>query len=123
MIIGSDPQLYWEACHDPMCKSEMEEEFNSLQENETWELVPLSPKRKLVQCKWIFRTKIYVDGSYFKQNDVLIYKGHFQVQGVDYTETFAPVSKMDSIRLVLAITASKGGKLHHMDVKSALLHG
>ena len=101
----------------------MEEEFHSLQENETWELVPLPPKRKLIQCKWIFRTKIAADGSDMKYKAILVAKGYTQVHGVDCTETFAPVAKMDSIRLVLAIAASKGWKVHHMDVKSELLHG
>ena len=53
----------------------------------------------------------------------LVEKGFSQVQGVDYHETFAPVAKMDSIRLVLAISASKHWEVHHMDVKSAFLHG
>ena len=101
----------------------MQDEFNSLQENETWELVPLPLKRKLVQCKWIFQTKIVVDGSDVKYKARLVAKGYSQVQGVDYTKTFSPVAKMDLIRLVLAIAASKGWKVHHMGVKSALLHG
>ena len=50
-------------------------------------------------------------------------KGYYQVHGIDYTETFALVAKMDSIRLVLALTASKCWEVHHMDVKSAFLHG
>ena len=77
----------------------MEEEFHSLQENETWELVPLPPKRKLVQCKCIFGTKIDADASYVKYKAILVAKGYSQFQGVDYTKTFAPVAKMDSIRI------------------------
>ena len=100
----------------------MQDEFNSLQENETWELVPLPPKRKLVQCKWVFRTKIVAEGSDVKYKSRLVAKGYSQFQGVDYTETFALVANTDSIRLVLAIAASKGWKVHHMDLKSALLH-
>ena len=53
----------------------------------------------------------------------MVAKGFSQVQGVDYHETFAPVAKMDSIRLVLAISASKHWEVHHMDVKSAFMHG
>ena len=85
----------------------MQEEFNSLQDNETWELVPFPSKRKLVQCKWVYRTKVDVDGSDIEYNTRLVSKGFSQVQGVEYTETFASVAKMDSIRLVLAIAASK----------------
>ena len=58
-----------------------------------------------------------------KHNEILVSKGYSQVHGIDYTETFAPVAKMDSISLVFAMTASKGWQVHHMDVKSALLHG
>ena len=63
------------------------------------------------------------DGSYIKNNYRLVSKGFSQVHGVDYTNTFSPVAKMDSIRLVLAIVASKRWEAHHMDVKSAFLHG
>ena len=101
----------------------MQDEFNSLQENETWELVPLPPKRKLVKCKWVFRTKIDADGSDIKYKARLVAKVFSQVQGVDYTETFALVAKMDSIRLVLAIAVRKCWEVHHIDVKSALFHG
>ena len=123
MIIVSDPYQYQEYFHDPRWKSSMQDEFNSLQENETWELVPLPPKRKLVQCNWVFQTKIAADGSDVKYKTILVSNVFSQVQGVDYTETFAPVSKMDSIMLVLAIVASKCWEVHHMDVKSAFLHG
>ena len=101
----------------------MQDEFNSLQENETRELVPLPLKRKVVQCKWVFQTKIDADGYDNKHKAVLVAKGYSQVHGVDYTETFAPVANMDSIRLVLALVASNCWEVHHMDVKSAFLHG
>ena len=101
----------------------MQEEFNSLQENETWELVPLPPKRKLVQCKWVYRNKVSSDGSNINYKAILVSKSLSQFQGVDYIETFAPVAKMDSIRLVLAIAASKRWEVHHMDVKSEFIHG
>ena len=77
---------------------------------------------KLVQCKWVFRKNVAADGSTYKYKARLVAKGFSQVQGVDYYETFAPVAKMDAIRLVLAISASKHWEVHHMDVKSAFLH-
>ena len=68
-------------------------------------------------------TKLDSDGSDVKYKARLVSKGYSQVHGVYYTETFAPVAKLDSIRLVLAIATSKGWQVHHMDVKSAFLNG
>ena len=61
-MVGYDPQSYDEASYDPIWKTTMQAEFKSLQDNETWQLVPLPSKRKLVQCKWVYRTKVDVDG-------------------------------------------------------------
>ena len=97
--------------------------MNSLQKNTTWELVSLPLGRKLLQCKWVFWTKVSTNGINWKYKAILVEKIFSQFQGVDYHETFAPVSKMDSIRLVLAISASKHWEVHHMDVKSTFLHG
>ena len=101
----------------------MDEEMNSLQKNTTWELVSLPPGRKLVQCQWVFQNKFDADVSTYKYKASMVAKVFSQVQGVDYHETFALVAKMDSIRLVLAISASKHQEVHHMDVKSAFIHG
>ena len=101
----------------------MKEEFSSLQKNNTWEQVDLPPGRKLVQCKWVFKTMFAADGSPLKYKEILVAKGYSQLHGIDYNETFAPVAKMDSIRLALPITASKQWEVHHMDVKCAFLNG
>ena len=84
----------------------MQEEFKSLQDNETWELVHLPSKRKLVQCKWVYRTKMVDDSLYIKKKASFFYKLFYQFHGVDYTETFALVANMDSIKIVLVIVAS-----------------
>ena len=109
-MIISDPKSYYHARKDPRWQVSMDEEMNSLQKNTTWELVSLPPGRKLVQCKWVFRTKVAVDGRTYKYKVRLVAKGFSQVQGVDYHETFAPVTKMDSIRLVLAFQHLSTGK-------------
>ena len=75
----------------------MKEEFSSLQKNNTWELVDLPPGRKLVQSKWVFKTKFVADGSPLKYKARMVAKGYSQVHGIDYNETFALVAKMDSI--------------------------
>ena len=101
----------------------MQEEYNSLLENQTWNLVPLPSGRKLVRCRWVYRTKRAKDGQINRYKARIVAKGFQQVHGIDYDETFAPVVKMDSIRLALAIAATKGWEVHQMDVKNAFLHG
>ena len=90
----------------------MKEEYNSLMKNNTWDLVPLPKGRKVVRCEWIYQTKFAVDGSVDKQKARLIAKGFIQVPGIDYIETFAPVSKTNSIRLTLAIAVGHGWVVH-----------
>ena len=117
-MIRLDPNSYYHARKDLRWQVSMDEEINSLQKNTTW-----PPGRKLVQCKWVFQNKVAADGSTYKYKARLVEKCFSHVQGVDYHETFPPVAKMDSICLVLAISASKHWEVHHMDVKSAFLHG
>ena len=76
-----------------------------------------------MQCKWLYRKKNFVDGYDIDYKARLVSKLFSQFQGVDYTETFALVAKMDFIRLVLAIAASKHWEVHYMDVKSQFIHG
>ena len=71
----------------------------------------------------MFKNKFYNDGYNIKNKEILVAKGFYQFQGIDYNETFALVAKMDYIRLVLAIASSKQWEVHHMDVKSAFIHG
>ena len=98
----------------------MQEEYNSLLENQTWDLVPLPSGRKLVICRWVYRTKRTEDGQIRRYKAKLVAKGF---HGIDYDETFAPVENMDSIRLALATVATKGWEVHEMDVKNSFLHG
>ena len=79
IMVRYNPQSHQESSYDPIWKSSMQEEFNSRHENETWELVPLPPKRKLVQCKWVYRTKVSSDGCYIIYKYILFSKGFSQV--------------------------------------------
>eukprot|EP00253_Pinus_taeda_P001519 PITA_01519 len=101
----------------------MNEEYCSLLENDTWDLGPLPKGRKLVRCKWVYRTKFGPDGKVDRHKAHLFAKGFSQVEGIDYTETFSLVSKMNSICLFLSLVAFFKWEVHQMDIKSAFLHG
>ena len=73
--------------------------------------------------KWIYKTKLNEHGEVDKYKACLVAKGYTQRHGIDYTEVFAPVARMDTIRLILALAAQKGWSLFQLDVKSAFLHG
>ena len=75
LMVESDPNTYEYVEKDPIWKTSMEEEFSSLQKSNTWELVDLPPGRKLVQCKWVFKTKFVADGSPLKYKAILVAKG------------------------------------------------
>jgi hypothetical protein len=101
----------------------MNEEYRSLMENDTWDLVPLPKVIKLVSCKWVYITKYASDGSVERHKARLVAKGFSQVEGIDNNETFSPVAKMNSIFLVLSLVASHKWEVHQMDVKSTFFHG
>eukprot|EP00253_Pinus_taeda_P021981 PITA_21981 len=115
--------LFAEASGNPHWEAAMNEEYHSLLANDTWDLVPLPKGRKLVRCKWVYRTKYGPDGKVDKHKARLVAKGFSQVEAIDYTETFYPIAKMNSIRLALSLAASLKWEVHQMDVKSAFLHG
>ena len=103
MVLSLDPQAYAKAAGNPLWEAAMQDEYNSLLENQTWDLVPLPSDRKLVRCRWVYRTKKAADGHINRYKARLVAKGFQQVHGLDYDETFAPVAKMDSIRLALPL--------------------
>ena len=101
----------------------MNEEYRSLLANNTWDLVPLPKGRKLVRCRWVYKTRFGPNGKVDRHKARLVAKGFSQVEGIDYTKTFSHVAKMNSICLVLSLVASFKWEVHQMDVKSTFLHG
>ncbi|XP_037494559.1 uncharacterized protein LOC119370448 [Jatropha curcas] len=91
--------------------------------NETWILVPRPLNKHVIGTKWVFKLKLNSDGSINKHKARYVVKGYAQQQGVDFTETFAPVARFDTIRLILSLTASEGWQVFQLDVKSAFLNG
>jgi hypothetical protein len=118
-----DPETFAETSNHPDWYTTMNEEYRSLMENDTWDLVPLPKGKKLFRCKWVYITKYASNGSVERHKARLVDKGFSQVEGIDYNETFSLVAKMNSIFLVLSLVASHKWEVDQMDVKSAFLHG
>ncbi|KAK9140896.1 hypothetical protein Scep_010577 [Stephania cephalantha] len=118
-----EPAGVQEAMQDIKWISAMKEELSMIEKNHTWKLVPRPSNRKVIGVKWVFKTKLNADGSVNKHKARLVVKGYAQVFGVDFSETFAPVARLDTIRLLLAMAAQSGWKVFQLDVKSAFLNG
>jgi hypothetical protein len=111
---GSDSQQWQEA---------MEEEIDSIKKNEVWELVDLPTGRKPIGCKWVLRKKFKADGTLDRYKARLVAKGYTQKPGIDFVDTYSPVAKFQSIRILMAIIARMDLELHQLDVKTAFLNG
>ncbi|RVX19739.1 Retrovirus-related Pol polyprotein from transposon TNT 1-94 [Vitis vinifera] len=101
----------------------MNEEYKSMQDNKVWELVPLPVGTKPIGCKWIFKTKRDSNGNVERYKARLVAKGFTQKEGIDFKETFSPISTKDSFRIIMALVAHYDLELHQMDVKTAFLNG
>ena len=101
----------------------MDAEMKSIMQHETWELVELPKNKKAIGCRWLFKVKKNADGTVNKYKARLCAKGFTQRLGVDFTETFAPVAKMTSIRTMLAIAAEKDLEIQQFDIDTAFLYG
>jgi hypothetical protein len=100
----------------------MQEELNNFKRNEVLSLVP-HPKQNIVGTKWVFHNKQDEHGVVTRNKARLVAKGYAQVTGLDFGETFAPVARLESIRILLAYAAHDSFRLFQMDVKSAFLNG
>jgi len=101
----------------------MDAEIDAIERNDTWELTYLPASAKKVGVKWVYKTKFNENGEIDKYKARLVVKGYTQEHGIDYTEVFAPVARMDTVRLVISLTALKHWIIFQLDVKSAFLHG
>ena len=101
----------------------MTAEIKALEHNQTWVLTSLPPGKRTVGCKWVYKTKFKANGDIERHKARLVAKGYTQTEGLDYFDTFSPVAKMTSLRVLLSIAAAKNWHLHQLDVNNAFLHG
>ncbi len=101
----------------------MNEEIKMIKKNDTWKLVQKPQDKEVIGLKWVYKTKFNEDGSIQKHKARLVAKGYSQQPGIDFNETYAPVVRMETIRLVLALAAQFKLTVYQLDVKSAFLNG
>ena len=121
-VVVMEPTGYEETATDQKCMAAMEE-LKMIEKNQTWELVDRPKHKKAIGVKWVYKTKINLNGSVNKYKARLVIKGYAQMFGVDFSETFAPVARLDTIRMLLVLAAQKDWVIHQMDVKSIFLNG
>lgn len=117
----ADPMYFSDAAKKKEWQMAMEAEIDAINKNQTWKLVSLPSDKNTVGLKWLYKTKVGPHGKIIKHKARLVAKGYSQKYGVDYEETFAPVARFETIRIVFAVAALKGWLLHQLDVKSAFL--
>ncbi|KAL8119157.1 hypothetical protein AgCh_016606 [Apium graveolens] len=100
----------------------MQEKMVSIEKNKTSVLTELPPGRKAISLKWVYKIKNNTYGEIIKYKERMVAKGYVQKKGIDFEEVFAPVTRMETVPLLLALTAKNGWKVHHLDVKSAFLN-
>ena len=119
-----EPQQVQEALDDEDWLMAMHEELNNFERNQVWDLVPRpTEEHNVIGTKWIFKNKQDANGIVIRNKARLVAQGYSQVEGIDYGETFAPVARLESIRMLLAFASHHNFKLQQMDVKSAFLNG
>jgi hypothetical protein len=101
----------------------MHEELHQFTRNDVWTLVPRPAEQNIIGTKWIFKNKIDEHGTVVRNKARLVAQGYTQIEGVDFDETFAPVARLESIRILLSVACYLDFKLYQMDVKSAFLNG
>ena len=116
---GEDPISFDDANQKGVWKEAMKDEIKSIEENKTWELTELPPHKKSIGVKWVYKTKMNPDGTINKHKARLVAKGYKQKEGEDFREVFAPVSRLETVRLLISLAAQNNWKVCQMDVKSS----
>ncbi|PKU70861.1 Retrovirus-related Pol polyprotein from transposon TNT 1-94 [Dendrobium catenatum] len=120
---SSEPASYTQAVKSADWRNAMATEFFALQKQGTWILVPPPKSASVLGCRWTFRTKRHKDGSVARLKARLVAQGNNQEQGIDYFETFSPVAKLPTIRILITVALFYDRDIQQFDIENAFLHG
>ncbi|GJR67876.1 retrovirus-related pol polyprotein from transposon TNT 1-94 [Tanacetum coccineum] len=123
LLSTTEPRGFKTAAKDPKWMEAMNEEFQALQQNQTWVLVPRPGSANIIGSKWVYRIKYNSDGTIERYKACLVAQGCSQIPGLDYCHTFSPVVKASTVRIVISLAVLHKWKLHQLDVKNAFLNG
>eukprot|EP00253_Pinus_taeda_P030607 PITA_30607 len=123
LLSSTELQNVREACKDECWVNAMDKELKQIEKNNTWELVPRPKYKNVIGTKWIFKNKVNENGDVVRNKARLVCKEYAQQEGIDFEETFAPVARLEAIRMFLTLSSFQKFKVFQMDVKSAFLNG
>jgi hypothetical protein len=118
-----EPKNFNEANEDINCLKSMNEELDQIEKNETWEFVPRPTNKNVIGSKWVYKSNMNEQGNIVRNKAILVCKGYAQIEGLYFDETFAPIERLEDIRMFLAYVCHKQFKFYQMDVKSTFLNG
>ncbi|CAJ2636545.1 unnamed protein product [Trifolium pratense] len=119
----TEPKSYNEAIKFDCWKQAMQVELQALEATGTWNLVDLPHHVKPIGCRWVYKVQHHADGTVERYKARLVAKGFNQIEGLDYFDTFSPVAKLTTVRMVIALASVHNWFLHQLDVNNAFLHG
>ncbi|KAL8112462.1 hypothetical protein AgCh_019968 [Apium graveolens] len=124
MLMGTvEPTSYSRAATENSWQQAMKDEIDAVEKNHTWKLTELPAGKKAIGLKWVYKVKKDANGQVVKHKVRIIAKGYIQQQGRDFDELFAPVTRLETVRLLLALAAKNSWEVYHLDVKWAFLNG
>lgn len=118
-----EPMTYSQAVKNKRWCDAMDNELQALERNGTWTIEDLPKDKKALGCKWVYKIKRKSDETVERFKERIVILGNHQIAGIDYNETFAPVAKMVTVKVFLAVATAKEWELHQMDVHNAFLQG
>lgn len=118
LSVNGEPWSFEEAKLEKVWRDACDDEISSIEKNKTWDLTDLPAGAKAIGLKWIIKVKRNSDGSINKYKARLVAKGYIQRHGIDFDEVFAPVARIETVRFILSLAASKGWEVHHTSKKN-----